>query len=101
MELEGEIKREAVLRKSSILLPVAAIAAQVAFDYVQNRVIPGRLEIAIRTSAILLGLLVVPLLLLLGCTTWVKTTREKLSIRGNGLGRQQLCRTVFRMDGIA
>lgn len=85
MELEGEIKRGAALRKSSILVLVGSIAAQVAINYVQHRVVPGRLEIAIRTSTNLLGLLAVPFLLLLGCITWVKTTREKLSIWRNGL----------------
>src|SRR6266480_3904521 len=86
MELEGEIKGGAALRKSSILVLVGSIAAQVAINYVQRRVVPERLEIAIRTSTNLLGLLAVPFLLLLGCTTWVKTTREKLSIWRNGLG---------------
>src|SRR5207249_9321750 len=47
---------------------------------VQNRVVPGRWENAIRTSTNLLGLLAVPVLLLLGCMTWVKTSREKLSV---------------------
>jgi len=75
MEIEGEIKRGAALRKSSILVLVGSIAAQVAINYVQHRVVPGRLEIAIRTSTNLLGLLAVPFLLLLGCITWVKTTR--------------------------
>lgn len=80
------MKREAVLRKSSILILVAAVAALVAVEYVQNRVVPGRLEIAIRSSNNYLGLLAVPLLVLLGCATWVKTTREKLPIWRNGLG---------------
>jgi|ERR1700687_3773512 len=86
MELEGEMKREVVLRKPSIFILVAAVAALVAIEYVQNRVVPGKLEIAIRTSNNFLGLLAVPLLLLLGCATWVKTTRGKLSIWRNGLG---------------
>ncbi len=80
------MKREAVLRKSSILILVAAVAALVAVEYVQNRIVPGRLEIAIRSSNNYLGLLAVPLLLLLGCATWVKTTRERLPIWRNGLG---------------
>jgi hypothetical protein len=86
MNLEGKMKRAAVLRKSSILLLVASVAALVAIEYVQHRVVPERMENAVRTSNSLLGLLVVPLLLLLGGATWVKTTREKLSIWGDGLG---------------
>jgi hypothetical protein len=86
MELEGEIKRRAAFRKSSILVLVGSITAQVAINYVQHRVAPGWLENAIRTSTSLLGLLAVPLLVPLGCTTWVKTTREKLSNWRNGLG---------------
>jgi hypothetical protein len=79
------MKRETSLWKSSIFILVAAAAALVAVEYVQNRVVPGRLEIAIRTSDNVLGFLAVPLLLLLGCATWVKKTREKLSIWRNGL----------------
>ena len=87
MDLEGEMKRTAVLRKSSILLLVASVAVLVAIEYVQHRHVPGRMENAVRTSNNLLGLLAVPLLLLLGGAAWVKTTREKLSIWRNGLAR--------------
>jgi hypothetical protein len=58
------MKREAVLRKSSILILVAAVAALVAVEYVQNRIVPGSLEIAIRSSNNYLGLLAVPFTLL-------------------------------------
>jgi hypothetical protein len=86
MEPEREGKGRTALRKSSVLFLTASISALVAIYYVQNRVVPGRWENAIRTSTNLLGLLAVPVLLLLGCTTWVKTSREKLSVWRNGLG---------------
>jgi len=94
------MKREAVLRKSSILILVAAVAALVAVEYVQNRIVPGRLEIAIRSSNNYLGLLAVPFLLLLGCATWVKTTRERLPIWRNGLGLSSivLLSSVWMVD---
>jgi|SRR5882762_3966336 len=86
MELEGEIERGAALWKSSILVLVGSISAQVAISYVQRRVVPGGIENAIRTLTDLLGLLAVPLLLLLGCAIWVRTVRERLSVWRNGLG---------------
>src|SRR5437660_102489 len=85
MEPERESKGRTALRKSSVLVLTASISALVAI-YIQNRVVPGRWENAIRTSTNLLGLLAVSVLLLLGCTTWVKTSREKLSVWRNGLG---------------
>ena len=86
MELQRDLKREAFFRKSSILVLVAAVAVQIAVSYAQYRFVPGWLEIAIRSCAILLGLLASPLLLLLGCRSWTKRTREKLSDWRNGLG---------------
>ena len=86
MDLQRDLKREATFRKSSILVLVAAIAVQIEVSYLQYRLVPGWLEIAIRGCAILLGLLASPLLLLLGCRAWAKRTGEKLSDWRNGLG---------------
>jgi hypothetical protein len=86
MDLREEIKRETLFRKSSIFMPIAAVVVLVSFSYIQHRVVPAGLEIAIRTCVNFLGFFVSPLLLFLGCLTWVETTREKLSVWRNGIG---------------
>ena len=85
MELEGEIKRGAALRE-------IFDSCSCWFDRSSSGDQPYSIEVVagqigdchpnVYKSPRPFG---VPFLLLLGCTTWVKTTREKLSIWRNGL----------------
>jgi hypothetical protein len=79
------IKQGTAFRKSSILVLGGAILVYVALAYVQRRVVPGALEIAIRNSADLLSLLGVPFLLVLGSARWARKESEGLSVWRNGL----------------
>jgi hypothetical protein len=70
----------------SILVLIVALAALTGVILVQGLSGPAWLEIAVRESARLLGVLAVPPLILLGSRTWAKSTREGLPIWRNGLG---------------
>jgi len=75
MELEGETKRGAALRKSPILVLAGSNRSSSSNRLRTASSGAGQIGDCHPTVYNLLDLLAVPfLLLLLGCTTWVKTT---------------------------
>jgi hypothetical protein len=86
MKPQGDIKREAFFRASSMLALVIAAAVLVAITYVQHGHAPRWAEIAIRACANISGSLAVPVLLFLGFRSWIRTARVKLPEWRNGLG---------------
>ena len=71
--------------KLAILVFIAAISTIAAATYVQTVLVPGFVEIAVRTCANLGGLIAVPLLLILGLRDWLITSSAKLPAWRNGL----------------
>lgn len=84
-DLQRDLSQKTSLQSLSILAFIVAISTIAAMTYVQSVLVPGFVEIAVRTCANLGGLIVVPLLLILGFRDWLMTTRAKLSAWRNGL----------------
>lgn len=85
MEIVRDHTEKALFRALPLFLLILAAAASVAVGYVQHNRVAGELEIATRTFARLSGLLVVPVLVVLGFRNWTKTSRAKLPEWRNGL----------------
>lgn len=85
MELAGDQRGKLSSRASPLFLLILAAAVLVTVNYVQHNLVPGGMEIAVRTCARLSGLLVVPVLVVLGFRNWTKTLRVKLPEWRNGL----------------
>jgi hypothetical protein len=84
-DLQRDLGQETKLQTLSILVFVVAVATIAAMTYVQNVLVPGFVEIAVRTCANLGGLIAVPVLLILGLRSWYKMSRAKMSAWRNGL----------------
>jgi len=85
MDLHRDLKREAYFRTSSFLVLVVAAAILIAITYVQHNRVPEWVEIAVRSTASISGLLAVPVLLFLGFRNWTKASRMKSPEWRNGL----------------
>src|SRR6266403_2345892 len=85
MELEPELKRQSQFPTSAILVVFVAAAVLVAISYVQHNLVPGAVEITVRTGAGICGLIAVPILLFLAFRNWVRTSRAKSPQWRNGL----------------
>jgi hypothetical protein len=85
MEIAGDHEEKVLFRALPLFLLILAAAVWVAVDYVQHNRVAGEVEIALRTCARLSGLLVVPVLVVLGFRNWTKTSRAKLPEWRNGL----------------
>ena len=85
MESQTNPAREEQFRVSSIFVVVLAATTRAAASYVQHNLVPGGLEIAIRTCAGIIGFFAVPVLLLLGFRSWMKGVRMKSPEWRNGL----------------
>jgi hypothetical protein len=83
MKLEGRPK--VASRTSLIFVVLVAAALLVAVMYVQTNLVPGNLEITVRTSAGIGGMLAVPVLLFLAFGNWIRTSRPKSPEWRNGL----------------
>jgi hypothetical protein len=84
-DLQRDLSQKSRLRTLSILVFIVAIATIAAMTYVQTVLVPGFVEIAVRTCASLGGLIAVPLFLTLGFRDWLLTSRAKLPAWRNGL----------------
>ena len=84
-DLQRDLSQKTRLQILSILVFIVAIATIAAMTYVQTVLVPGFVEIAVRTCANLGGLIAVPLLLTLGFRDWLITSRAKSPAWQNGL----------------
>jgi hypothetical protein len=84
-DLQRDLSQKTRLQTLSILVFIVAIATIAAMTYVQTVLVPGFVEIAVRTCANLGGIIAVPLLLTLGFRDWLITSRPKLPAWRNGL----------------
>jgi hypothetical protein len=84
-DLQRDLSQETRLQTLSILVFIVAVSTIAAITYVETTLVPGFVEIAVRTCANLGGLIVVPLLLIVGFRDWLKTPRAKLPAWRNGL----------------
>jgi hypothetical protein len=84
-DFQRDLSQETKLQTLSVLVFVVAVATIAAMTYVQTVLVPGFVEIAVRTCANLAGLIAVPVLLLLGFRSWYKMSRAKMSAWRNGL----------------
>jgi hypothetical protein len=84
-DLQRDLGRKTRPQTLSILVFIVAISTIAAMTYVQSVLVPGFVEIAVRTCANLGGLIAVPLLLILGFRDWLITARAKLPAWRNGL----------------
>jgi hypothetical protein len=84
-DLQRDLRQRTRLQTLSILVFIVAISTIAAMTYVQTVLVPGFVEIAVRTCANFGGLIAVPLLLILGFRDWLMTSRAKLPAWRNGL----------------
>src|SRR5580692_10427684 len=77
-DLQRDLSQKSRLQTLSILVFIVAIVTIAAMTYVQTVLVPGFVEIAVRTWASLGGLIAVPLFLTLGFRDWLITSRAKL-----------------------
>ena len=84
-DLEWELSQKPRLQTLPILVLIIAIATIAAMSYVQTVLVPGFVEVAVRTYANLGGVIVVPVLLFLGFRNWLITSRAELPAWRNGL----------------
>ena len=84
-DLQRDLSQKTRPQILPILVFIFAISTIAAMTYVQTVLVPGFVEIAVRTCANLGGLIAVPLLLILGFRDWRKTSRAKLPAWRNGL----------------
>src|SRR5437899_12935344 len=84
-DLQRDLSQKTRLQTLSILVFIVAISTIAAMTYVQTVLVPGFVEIAVRTCANLGGLIAVPLLLILGLRDWLTTSRAELPAWRNGL----------------
>jgi len=84
-EPQQDLGQEPRFQVFSILVFTTAVAVMVAMTYVQNTLVRGSVEIAVRTCANLGGLIAVPILLAFGFKDWLLRWRSKLPAWWNGL----------------
>ena len=84
-DFQRDLSQKTRIQTLSILVFIFAISTMAAMTYVQTVLVPGFVEIAVRTCANLGGLIAVPLLLTLGFRDWLITSRAKLPPWRNGL----------------
>lgn len=83
-DLQRDLGQETKLQTLSVLVFIVAVATIAAMTYVQTVLVPGFVEIAVRTCATLADY-AVPVLLILGFRSWYKMSRAKMSAWRNGL----------------
>ena len=84
-DLQRDLGQEAKFQTLPVLVFIVAIATIAAMTYVQNTLVPGFVEIAVRTGANFGGLFAVPVLLILMFRGWYEMSRPKLPTWRNGL----------------
>jgi hypothetical protein len=84
-DLQRDLGQETKLQTLSVLVFVVAVATIAGTTYVQTVLVPGFVEIAVRTCANLGGLIAVPVSLILGFRSWYMMLRAKMSAWRNGL----------------